>query len=82
MVVIGTQNTHFHTGHQHKTLVVSRQGSKGTGLEFPLVVFNPAILLLQFLTIGAALVIVGQACIVLIFKKAVGGSDRGTHQEL
>ena len=76
MLVVGSQHTKLHTGHQHKALVTARECGVGAALELPLVVFNPAILVLKLVGIVACAGIGSQVGIVLLVKQTEGRSER------
>ena len=65
MLVVGAQKSKLGTGHQHEALLTTGECGKGTALELPLVVFNPAVFLLLLIIIGGRVAVGGKVGIIL-----------------
>ena len=77
-----TQQTELHARHQHQTLLARRELREGAGLELPLVVLYPAVLLLQFGLVGRTVVVIGQVLVVLAVPEREGRREGSREQEL
>ena len=68
VAVVATQYSKFHTGHEDKALVASRQCGVGAALELPLVILYPAVFLLLLLSIGWRVAVGCQVLVVLVVE--------------
>ena len=59
VLVVGAEQAKLDARHEHRTFVFAGQGGVGAELEFPLVVLNPAVLLLSLAPIGRTVIVVG-----------------------
>ena len=66
--IVRAKNTEFHTCYQHKALGSIGERGIGLALELPLMIFNPAVLVLHLLGVVSSLVVCSQMLIVLLVK--------------